>query len=407
MISLLVALSMIPTDSGRVAYKFVGEKYVRSIEGSELLAQALDAETSIEFAVLDEVFEHQAVRAWQTETIGSHLVVNASDGAGVTVAVLDSGIDADHPDLTPQAVSGWNFIMGSDATDDDNGHGTSVAGCVFVVAPKARLMPVKVAGSNGSAYSSTLYNGLVWAADHGARVANMSYMVTSSSLVKSGMAYFRSKGGICTVAAGNYNSRDNNPDNPDCLTVSATDSKDAKASWSNYGTTVDVCAPGVGVYSTTRGGWGSVSGTSFSAPTVAGLVALVASKSDDPQGLLKRTAKDLGASGWDEVFGHGRIQAVPAVASFAAIPPVLSVEAPLDGAVVVDTLRIKASALDDQKIDRLKLYVNGLMYRTIMGDKCDVVWTVGHWPKRTYRITVQAVDKEGKDTKRHLEVVKN
>lgn len=413
MTSLLLALVLAGgVDGERVAYKFVGEKYVRSISGSELLAQALDAQPQIEWAVVDELHPNEAAPAWQTVKVGASRLWHHATGAGVTVAILDSGIDTDHPYYQDKLVAGWSFITGTSNVEDDHGHGTQVAGSASVVAPGAKIMPIKVSGSNGSAYSSTLYNGLVWAADNGAQVANMSFMVSSSSLVKSGMSYFRSKGGVVTVSAGNYNQRDLNPDNADCLTVAATDASDNKASWSNYGTVVDLTAPGVGVLTTTRTGWGLASGTSFSAPTVAGGVALVLSLRPgltpvEAQEAVKKWAKDLGALGWDEKFGMGRLDALASVASLGDIPPVLNVESPVPDMVFSDTLTLKATADDpDGAIDRVKVYVGGIMYRTILGSSMNLTWATGHWPKRSYQITLQAVSKDGTDVRKTIEVNK-
>src|ERR1041385_8867446 len=119
---------------------------------------------------------------------------------------------------------------------------------------------------------------VTYAADHAARVANLSFKASDSASVSSAAQYLNSKGGILTVSAGNDGSFDSTADNPYLLTVSATDSTDTLASWSCTGNNVDLSAPGVNVLLTTKGGgYGSGSGTSFSAPCVAGVAALVIS----------------------------------------------------------------------------------------------------------------------------------
>ena len=192
---------------------------------------------------------------------------------------------------------------------------------VASVAFGCKLMPVRISDTSGLGYSSTVASGLTWAADHGARVANISYEFTGDSAVDSAAQYFNSKGGVVTVSAGNYSTVLTIPDDPNVLTVSATDSNDAIASWSNTGTPIDLAAPGVGIWTTTAGGgYSPASGTSFSAPVTAGVAALVISAnpsltSAQVQQVLKQSADDLGAPGWDPVYGWGRVNAQKAVAA--------------------------------------------------------------------------------------------
>jgi subtilisin family serine protease len=138
-------------------------------------------------------------------------------------------------------------------------------------------MPIRVSDSTGSASYSNLAAGLNWAADHGARVANISYIVSGSATVTSAAQYMQSRGGVTVSSAGNYSTFDSSADNPYILTVTATDPNDVLYSWSNTGNNVDLAAPGC-VYTTNNsGGYSSGCGTSFSAPIVAGVAALVQS----------------------------------------------------------------------------------------------------------------------------------
>ena len=197
-------------------------------------------------------------------------------------------MDGTHPDLVPNLVPGWNTYDNNSNSADVYGHGTEVAGTVAAsgnngmgvasVAFGCKLMPVRISDTSGLGYSSTVASGLTWAADHGARVANISYEFTGDSAVDSAAQYFDSKGGVVTVSAGNYSTVLTIPDDPNVLTVSATDSNDDIASWSNTGTPIDLAAPGVNIWTTTMGGgYSPASGTSFSAPTAAGVAALVIS----------------------------------------------------------------------------------------------------------------------------------
>src|SRR5262249_39732123 len=149
-------------------------------------------------------------------------------------------------------------------THDVYGHGTPVAGTaaassnngagVASVTWNCRIMPVRISDTTGYAYYSTTASALTWAADHRARVANLSYEMSTSGTVTSAAQYFQSKGGVVTMSAGNYSTFVSAADNPYVLTVSATDSNDLLTTFSNYGNIIDLAAPGVGIYSTDNGG---------------------------------------------------------------------------------------------------------------------------------------------------------
>src|SRR5438445_434046 len=149
---------------------------------------------------------------------------------------------------------GWNVYDNNSDTSDVYGHGTSVAGVaaatsnngagVASVAWGCKLLPVRISDLNGYATYSTIASGLTYAADHGARVANVSFRASDSSTVASAAQYFQSKGGVVAMAAGNESTFVSSADNPYVLTVSATDSNDALTSWSNTGNNIDLAAPG-------------------------------------------------------------------------------------------------------------------------------------------------------------------
>src|SRR6185369_8180687 len=177
--------------------------------------------------------------------------------------------------------------------------------------------------------------------------ANISYSpITDSSTVTSAAKYLQSKGGVVTSSAGNTGTFVSTPDSPYILTVSATDANDVLSSSSSTGNNVDLSAPGISIRTTARGGtYAAVSGTSFSAPIVAGVAALVmtANPSLTPaqvQDILKQSADDLGASGWDASYGWGRVNATRAVAmaggssNVDSTPPVVSITSPVAGATM-------------------------------------------------------------------------
>lgn len=320
---------------------------------------------------------------WHLGTIGAATAWDQSQGAGVTIAILDSGIDASHPDLAARMVAGWNFYDGNSDTRDVHGHGTAVAGAaaatsdnatgVAAVAGKANLMPVRIADANAYAYWSTVAQGLTWAADHGARIANISYNgVAGSSTVASAANYLRGKGGLVVVAAGNDGNDPGFAATTAMIPVSATNSADQRTGWSNYGAFVALAAPGEGIWTTNRGGgYSAWSGTSFASPVTAGVVALMMARRPDLpnttiESLLYASARDLGTAGRDANFGHGRVDAAAAVAAAAAAapaadttPPTVAIGSPAGGSTVSGTVTVDVAASDNVGVARVELSVGG------------------------------------------------
>ncbi|HXH84077.1 MAG TPA: S8 family serine peptidase, partial [Candidatus Tectomicrobia bacterium] len=306
-------------------------------------------------------FKIGAIQAWD---------VTPGDGA-VIIAILDSGVDAAHPDLASRLVAGYSPYDGTTNTSDHFGHGTKVAGTaaaagdnatgVAGVAWNTRIMPIRVSDTSGYAYYSTIASGITWAVDRGARVLNISINgVAASSSITSAARYAVSKGAVVVAAAGNCGCVESTASNPYLISVSATTSTDSVASWSSRGDHVDVAAPGSGILTTTRGGgYGSVSGTSFASPVTAGVVALMLSANpglqpSEVEQILKATALDLGASGWDPSYGAGRVDALRAVVAAAetsppadVTPPSVRIVAPANGSTAAGSLTVDASVSDD------------------------------------------------------------
>ena len=259
-------------------------------------------------------------------------------GAGVNVGIIDTGIDIDHPDLAANVKGGWNCIAETVNFDDDNGHGSHVAGTVagidntigvIGVAPSANLYGIKVLNRSGRGTTSDIIEGMQWAIDHDLDVINMS-LGTSSYVAAYEDATNKvlAAGVIMVCSAGNSGPAENTVGYPAAfegvIAVAATDSADVIASFSSRGPQVDVAAPGVSIFSTTKsGGYTTMSGTSMAAPHVTGTVALMLG-SADPNGdgtwtpleaelKLETTALDLGAIGDDIAYGWGRIRANLAV----------------------------------------------------------------------------------------------
>lgn len=249
----------------------------------------------------------------------------ANVGAGVKVAVLDTGIDLDHPDLAANIAGGINTINPLKSADDDNGHGTHVAGIIagadnaigiLGVAPQASLYAVKVLNAAGSGYVSDVIEGLQWSIANGMQVVNMSLGTNSDILSLHEACDKADAAGIVLVAAaGNDGAAVDYPAAyTSVIAVAATDSTDTRPSWSSYGSEVELAAPGVYIYSTYKGGtYATLSGTSMAAPHVAGTAALVIksgiTNNGEVRAKLTGTADDLGAPGADNYYGAGLVDA--------------------------------------------------------------------------------------------------
>jgi subtilisin len=213
-------------------------------------------------------------------------------GAGVAVAVIDTGVDIDHPDLGNAYIGGVNFVKAGTVPEDDNGHGTHVAGIIAArdnsigyigVAPNASIVAVKVLNRNGTGTLSAVIAGIDWvkanASMYGIKVANMSLSAKGDSqAMYDAIAGATANGVTFVVAASNETTNANQYvpakfDNVIC--VSALTSTNTLASYSNYGDVVDMIAPGSSIPSLWKsGGYNTISGTSMASPHVAGAAAL-------------------------------------------------------------------------------------------------------------------------------------
>ena len=312
---------------------------------------------------------------WGLNRIQAEAAWPVSTGTGALVAVVDTGVDLSHPDLAANIVgAGADFVEPGgtcpgnkkrgrtcvqDGAQDQNGHGTHVAGIIAAVtdngtgvagvAPGARILPVRVLDAEGAGSSDQIAAGVRYAADQGADVINLSlgYLSGAGEVFKvlgdldpvyEAFSYATAKGSVLVVAAGN----DAVPlcaepaAAPGVICVGATDRNDLKAWYSNTDATTlknYVVAPGGAggpicaddVLSTyLRGaetycesdGYESIAGTSMAAPHVAGVAALLAGKGDGRDDIVRKilaTADDLGAPGADSIYGSGRVNAARAV----------------------------------------------------------------------------------------------
>ncbi|WP_281890341.1 S8 family peptidase [Paenibacillus sp. YYML68] len=250
--------------------------------------------------------------------------------AEVRIAVIDTGVQLNHPDLAGKLTNGYDFVDGDSQPEDRNGHGTHVAGIAAAVtnngggiagvAPLVSIIPVRVLGDDGNGSLSAVADGIVYAANQGAQVVNLSLGSPYSSLtLQNAVQYAWSRGSVIVAAAGNdgssvpsYPANDAN-----VLAVASTNETDVKSSFSNYGTWVEVAAPGEDILSTYTGSYYAyLSGTSMAAPHVAGVAALLASQGrsrDQIRAAIIGTAEPIRGTG--TYWKYGRVSALRAVQS--------------------------------------------------------------------------------------------
>jgi len=273
---------------------------------------------------------------WGIARIGADKVWTTGSGTGITIAIVDTGIQVNHPDLVNNIVQGYDFVNNDIDANDDNGHGTHVAGIaaasfnqagVVGVSHSSKLLPIKVLNSQGYGYLSDVAKGVYYATDNGARVINLSLGSTTDSLVlKDAINYAASKGVLVIAAAGNdggapcsYPAAYSN-----AVCVVATDSKNLLASFSNIGG--ELAAPGVYNYSTYLGStYRYLSGTSMATPHVTGTAALLLSicqscTISEIRTVMRETAVDLGEVGQDILFGYGLVDLTSAVSKLQTLP---------------------------------------------------------------------------------------
>jgi thermitase len=252
---------------------------------------------------------------------------NDTRGAGAKIAIVDSGIDSNHPDIGGKISAQRDFVAGDAVANDPFGHGTQVAGIAAALTnngkgvaggcPSCKLLVARVLNERGDTYTSTLVSGINWSANSGADVINLSINGPDNGSLETAINAAAASGAVIVASAGNNRGPRYPAAYSKVIAVSATNKNDGLAYFSNYGTYVDLAAPGTNILSTRAGGgYDEASGTSESAPFVAALAGLLASEgktSSEIRQRMQSTATDLGASGDDPKFGHGRINADRAV----------------------------------------------------------------------------------------------
>ncbi|WP_010270219.1 S8 family peptidase [Paenibacillus senegalensis] len=250
----------------------------------------------------------------------------------VTIAVIDTGVDMNHPDLRDRLLPGLNVVAQNNNPQDDVGHGSHVAGIIAASTNNGigvagmtwynSILPVKVLDASGSGSTYAVAQGIIWATDRGAKVINLSLgNYADAQFLHDAVRYAYDRDVVLIAASGNDNtSQPGYPAAyPEVLAVAATDSSKRRASFSNYGDYIDVAAPGVSIASTYTGQqYAALSGTSMASPHVAALAALIRSvnpllTNTEVMDIIRYSAEDLGPQGKDAQFGYGQIDVNQAV----------------------------------------------------------------------------------------------
>jgi subtilisin family serine protease len=364
------------------------EQIERSLRRSGLF-KAVERDYVVQVAELpnDPHFSSQ----WGLTKIAAPLSWDLSKGSSAApVAVLDTGVELNHPDLAGQLQPGFDFVNGDADPSDDHGHGTRMIGIVAAlqnnnlgisgIAPDTQILPGKVMGADGFGLYGDVADGITWAVDQGARVINLSLVGPGpSSVMQSAIDYATANDVLVVASSGNWGSDD--PAYPaafdNVVSVGAIGDNDIRSSFSNYGASLDIVAPGASILTTTlNAGYTGSTGTSPAAAHASATFALLLAAEPG----LSRTAAiqrlydgaaDLGGLGWDQFYGWGRIDTyavlVPgAVGSPGPDPyePTVEIVSPSQNSLVWGLVPIDVVATDNVAIDRVELYVDNQLHAT-------------------------------------------
>lgn len=411
-----------------------------AVEALRRNPRVMAVDPDVEITALDVELDN----AWGVKHIGAGSVHAAGNkGAGVTVAVLDTGIDYDHPDLDANYLDGYDFVNGDADPLDDNGHGTHVAGTIAAedndvdsgvvgVAPQARLIALKVLGASKTGSFSDVVAALEWLVDFkedhpGEYVANHSYGSNLDPGLTVVMAFHNAYAeGILHVAAAG--------DNGTCagkgagigfpalyesvISVAAVDTNNNRACFSSVGADAELSAPGVGILSTSPGGaYALSSGTSMASAHLAGVGALVLSGgvadtngngrlNDDVRTALAASADDLGVTGRDTWYGYGLVDAVAANAlEFPPTPlstiDVVSIAYRINNnrgtKTLVSTVTVVDGSDEPVRLARVTVTIrrNGVVVgggTQLSATNGEAIFWITNPPSGTYTTTVDVVD---------------
>jgi thermitase len=389
------------------------------------------------------------VTQWGPQAVSAPAAWDLTMGdASIVIAIVDTGVDSSHPDLSSKVVGQYSF---TGTTKDGFGHGTHCAGIAAAatnndvgiagMCPNCSILSVKVLNDQGSGYMSDVASGITYAASHGARVISLSLGGGAiSDTMRSALQYAVAHNALPVCAMGNSSSSTNTPEPAywhDCLSVIATDQNGAKASFSNSGMKADVAAPGVAILSTMptypvtlttsygyKTNYDALSGTSMATPMVAGVAGLVLSENPSltpaqVAGIIEASSGD--GVNWNSNLAFGVVNAFKAVSSAIHsdyVAPVANVVSPAEGATVSGMVTVQAAPTDNTTVHHVDIVQNGTRFMQVLtgssatsGTKKNTIttsaWT-SSWPSTTVfngpvTVSASAVDVFGNTTTQNLD----
>lgn len=329
-----IELRTVPGGANAARVRLSADPAAAAVEPNYIRSAAVVPNDPAYASQRDELQPLHVEQAWGMQGVGF--------GSGQTIAIVDSGVDLNHPDLVGRLLAGRDFVQDDSVPQDVAGHGTAVAGVaaatadngrgVAGVAGKAKILPVRVLDSQGNGTDADVAAGIIWATNHGADVINLSLGGPGeSAALDDAVDHAQSHDVLVVAASGNegwwvpsYPAAV-----PGVVAVGATNNTGRAVYFSNRGWYVDVSAPGVNITSTKLGSAEAYatgfSGTSFSSPIVAGVAALARKKfpgksQAEIAAKIRRSARDRGPHGWDPVYGFGVVDARGAVGGSLPAP---------------------------------------------------------------------------------------
>jgi thermitase len=326
------------------AQQVLRENLIRELEGIDVYVARREASTGlarnphIEFIEDDQVVApalvpndtyYDNVNAWSLQKTQAPQAWDITTGSSsIVIAILDSGLESSHPDIVANAIAGYNVYDNNADTTAVGSHGTAVAGTaaavtnngigVAAVCWTCKIMPIRVTDASGYSSYSLLSDGLNWARQHGAKIANISFYAPLSKTLSRAAKSFYNAGGLVVRSEGNTGGTDNVANDLYVIDVGGTDQSDVIYSWSTRGPNMDLVAPGNVATTCLNGTYCTFTGTSASAPQVAAAIALIwsvnpAFTNAQVEGKLELNTDDLGIVGYDTTYGWGRLNLFKAV----------------------------------------------------------------------------------------------
>ena len=335
-------VSLVKLNSGKLAV--IKESAVGSVDKRiELLRSRSGILTSARTVPLYALGTPDPARnqQWHLNRLEIDKIPVKNVASSIKVAVLDTGVMANHPDFAGIIVSGYDVYGKNLEGRDPNGHGTHVAGIIAAlndngvagrgVFPGVQIMPVRVLDETGYGDDADVAKGVIWSVENGAQIINLSLGgVDYSEALRASISYATTKGVLVVTAAGN-SYLEGNPiiypaAYPGSYAVGATMPGDTRAPFSTTGDYVDIAAPGFAITSTwNQGSIATMSGTSMAAPIVSGVAALLMVNfpnlsSQEIENLISKSALDIGEKGFDNQFGNGLVDPLYAVTGVRSTP---------------------------------------------------------------------------------------